>query len=110
MSFAGAALKNQATAKLAKKVTVTENPSMTALLPDFRPADVTIKLKNGALFSHAVKTNRGDWQDPYSADELEEKFYSLAERSLSTEQSAALYDRLMKLDEAADIRTLFHSG
>ena len=107
MSFAGAALSNQLTAKLAEKVTVTEDPAMTALLPDFRPARVTIKLQNGKMVSHSVKTNRGDWQDPYSAEELEEKFYSLAERSLSPEQSALLYRRLMDLDQAADVTGLF---
>ena len=107
MSFAGAALSNQATAKLAEKVTVTEDPAMTALLPDFRPAQVTIKQKNGKSFSHSVKTNRGDWQDPYSAEELKEKFYSLAERSLSPEQSATLYDGLMKLDSAPDVSAVF---
>ena len=107
MSFAGAALTNQVTAKLAEKVTVIEDPAMTALLPDFRPARVTIKQKNGQRFSHSVKTNRGDWQDPYTADELQEKFHSLAARSLSPEQSARLYDRLMKLEEARDVSGVF---
>ena len=53
---------------------------MTARLPDLRPARVTIIMKDGSRFDAAVETNRGDWQDPYSADQLAEKYMSLAGR------------------------------
>ena len=108
MSFAGDALKNESTLMLAQKVTVTENLSMTKMLPDFRPAKVTIKLKNAQILSHSVTTNKGDWQDPYCAQDLEEKFYSLAERTINRNKSDLLYNRLMALEKSKDIRDLFH--
>lgn len=108
MSFAGDALKNEIALLLAQKVTVTENPSMTKMLPDFRPAKVTIKLTNGKILSHSVTTNKGDWQAPYCAQDLEEKFYSLADRTINKNKSDMLYKRLMALEKAKDIRDLFH--
>ena len=79
-SFAGPALTDSRTLQLAKRVTITEDTGMTARLPGLRPARVTIIMKDGSRFDAAVETNRGDWQDPYSADQLAEKYMSLAGR------------------------------
>ena len=109
LSFAGGALKNEKTMALSKKVSVKEISSMTEMLPAFRPAKVTIGMKSGKVFRHSVKTNKGDWQSPYSADELENKFHSLANRSLSQKKSKVLYDKLQNLERIADMRELFQS-
>ena len=109
LSFAGGALKNQKTMALSKKVSVKEISSMTEMLPEFRPAKVTVGMKSGKVFRHSVKTNKGDWQSPYSADELENKFHSLANRSLSQKKSKVLYDKLQNLERIADMRELFQS-
>ena len=109
LSFAGDALKNEKTMALSKKVSVKEISSMTEMLPEFRPAKVTIGMKSGKVFRHSVKTNKGDWQSPYSADELENKFHSLANRSLSKKKSKVLYDKLQNLERIADMRELFQS-
>ena len=109
LSFAGDALKNEKTMALSKKVSVKEISSMTEMLPEFRPAKVTVGMKSGKVFRHSVKTNKGDWQSPYSADELENKFHSLANRSLSQKKSKVLYDKLQNLERIADMRELFQS-
>ena len=109
LSFAGDALKNEKTMALSKKVSVKEISSMTEMLPEFRPAKVTIGMKSGKVFHHSVKTNKGDWQSPYSADELENKFHSLANRSLSQKKSKVLYDKLQNLERIGDMRELFQS-
>ncbi len=109
LSFAGDALKNEKTMALSKKVSVKEISSMTEMLPEFRPAKVTIGMKSGKVFHHSVKTNKGDWQSPYSADELENKFHSLANRSLSQKKSTVLYKKLQNLERIADMRELFQS-
>ena len=109
LSFAGGALKNEKTMALSNKVSVKETSSMTEMLPEFRPAKVTIGMKSGKVFRHSVKTNKGDWQSPYSADELENKFHSLANRSLSQKKSKVLYDKLQNLERIADMRELFQS-
>ena len=109
LSFAGGALKNEKTMALSRKVSVKEISSMTEMLPEFRPAKVTIGMKSGKVFRHSVKTNKGDWQSPYSADELENKFHSLANRSLSQKKSKVLYDKLQNLERIADMRELLQS-
>ena len=109
LSFAGGALKNEKTMALSNKVSVKEISSMTEMLPEFRPAKVTIGMKSGKVFRHSVKTNKGDWQSPYSADELENKFHSLANRSLSQKKSKVLYDKLQNLERIADMRELLQS-
>ena len=109
LSFAGGALKNEKTMALSNKVSVKEISSMTEMLPEFRPAKVTIGMKSGKVFRHSVKTNKGDWQSPYSADELENKFHSLANRSLSQKKSKVLYDKLQNLERIADMQELFQS-
>ena len=109
LSFAGGALKNEKTMALSNKVSVKGISSMTEMLPEFRPAKVTIGMKSGKVFRHSVKTNKGDWQSPYSADELENKFHSLANRSLSQKKSKVLYDKLQNLERIADMRELFQS-
>ena len=109
LSFAGGALKNEKTMALSNKVSVKEISSMTEMLPEYRPAKVTIGMKSGKVFRHSVKTNKGDWQSPYSADELENKFHSLANRSLSQKKSKVLYDKLQNLERIADMRELFQS-
>ena len=109
LSFAGGALKNEKTMALSNKVSVKEISSMTEMLPEFRPAKVTIGMKSGKVFRHSVKTNKGDWQSPYSTDELENKFHSLANRSLSQKKSKVLYDKLQNLERIADMRELLQS-
>ena len=109
LSFAGGALKNGKTMALSNKVSVKEISSMTEMLPEFRPAKVTIGMKSGKVFRHSVKTNKGDWQSPYSADELKNKFHSLANRSLSQNKSKVIYDKLQNLERIADMRELFQS-
>ena len=106
-SFLGHALSNPEVLELAKKVTVIENPSMTKSLPEYRPAKVKITLKTGKVFCHEVLTNRGDWRDPYSSEELKEKFFSLAELSLDNQQAASLFKSLASLEDCDDIKEIF---
>ncbi len=106
-SFSGDSLTKKATLDLAKKVTVRESPLMTAMLPEFRPAKVTIGLKNGRTLSESVKTNKGDWQNPYSSDDLQDKFYSLANRVFNERKAQMIIKRVSDLDQLKDMKDLF---
>lgn len=65
---------------LAAKVTVAEDPAMSAMLPDRRPARVTVHMTDGSAHSAETETNRGDWTDPYGEAEIREKYTSLTTR------------------------------
>ena len=56
---------------------------MTALAPRLRPARVTVELNDGRRATHARDSHRGDFQDPFSEDELREKFRELAAVALT---------------------------
>ena len=72
---------------------------MSAKLPDLRPANVTITLVNGEQLTASVETNRGDWQDPYTPEQLFDKYLSLTMRIWTFEQAKSVYDQILLLDE-----------
>ncbi|MEX0502535.1 MmgE/PrpD family protein [Alphaproteobacteria bacterium LSUCC0719] len=106
-SFSGNALTDPHTLALAKRVTVREDHSMTAKLPDLRPALVTIFLKDGNRFQASVETNRGDWQDPYDQDQLFEKYQSLARRLWPETLCTQIANHIQNLEHITDINGLF---
>ena len=91
---------------LAAKVVVREDATMTAQLPARRPARVTILLADGTRLESATQTNRGDWSDPYGADELKDKYLSLTDRLWSRAGAEAVYDAVMSLDNAPCLKAL----
>lgn len=105
-SFTQDQVDDPAIRALAAKVRVTEDPAMTARLPDQRPARVTITLQDGRAFDAETATNRGDWADPYTPDELRKKYLSLTARPWDDARAAGLWDEMLALDAAADIAAL----
>ncbi len=77
-AFREEARANEDARALARRVAVREDPELTARLPGLRPARVRVTLKDGRTLKAEVLTNRGDTEDPYSADEVREKFRELA--------------------------------
>jgi 2-methylcitrate dehydratase PrpD len=106
-SFSGAALTDPRTQDLAKRVSISEDADMTAKLPDLRPARVTVFMKDGRHFQAAVETNRGDWQDPYSPEQLFDKYMSLTRRLWSEEVCQNVSTRVLNLEQVADMGSVF---
>ena len=106
-SFSGSAVTDPRTLNLAKRVTIREDPDMTARLPDLRPASVTVGMKDGTRFRASVETNRGDWQDPYSQEQLSDKFMSLATRLWPEELCKNISNQIMNIDHLADLNDIF---
>jgi 2-methylcitrate dehydratase PrpD len=73
-----AALADPAVAALRHRVSVTEDPAMTSVVPRLKPARVTVKLKDGREITRARESHRGDFNDPFSESELHDKFRELA--------------------------------
>lgn len=106
-SFTGNALTDPATLALAAKTSISESSFMSAQLPDFRPAEVSISMKNGQNFKAGVKTNRGDWQDPYDNAQLKEKYISLTARRWSAKTSNTVYHNIFALDRFSNVTLAF---
>jgi len=99
LSFTENMRTNKNIQNLCQKVTIVEDTNMTGKLPNLRPADVYIQMANGSTFKAQVTTNRGDWQDPYSEDELKQKFISLTTRLWSQKKALNVYSKSMELEK-----------
>ena len=106
-SFTQDMLRTTKILELAAKTSIKENADMSAQLPDYRPASICITMQDGGTYRASVKTNRGDWRDPYSEAELKEKYNSLTARRWSIGKSNALYRRILDLDRALDMKEVF---
>jgi 2-methylcitrate dehydratase PrpD len=106
-SFTMDKVQDAETLALAQRVTVREDPAMTAQLPHKRPARVTIRLKDGRTLSAETQSNRGDWADPYPPGEIHQKYQSLTARLWSADQAEAVWDAIAALPDAPDTSALF---
>jgi 2-methylcitrate dehydratase PrpD len=105
-AFRDAARADPAIRALSGRVTVTEDPALTAKLPALRPARVRLRLTDGRAFEALAETNRGDVEDPYSGAEVIAKFHEVAGAALGPERARALADVALSLDGAADLARL----
>ena len=98
LSFTEQARTNNTIQELCAKVTVAEDPAMTARLPEKRPATVEVEMMSGKTFNAQVETNRGDWQDPYTPSQLRAKFLSLSTRCWPEYHAEEVYEMLMRFE------------
>ncbi len=96
-SFTWDAVRNPDIQALARKVSVQEDPGMTARLPHERPAHVRILTRDGIAHEAAVGVNRGDDASPYSRDELAQKFLDLCTRVWTRSHADALLNATLSL-------------
>ena len=102
--FTPEAIRNPNTRELARKVKVIEDPELTAMMPDHRPAKVTLTLNDGTELRAEAFVNKGDFEDPYSPDELQEKFFELATPVWGKDISRQVHNAVAALDAIKDIR------
>ena len=106
-SFTMKNVENPEILALAQRVKVVEDPAMTALLPHKRPARVTLTMTSGEVVQAATETNRGDWSDPYPADEIRQKYLSLTTRLWREDAAIRIWDMVMEIGHAPSVEPLF---
>ena len=112
-SFTWEKIRDPAIQAFADKVEVFEDPALTAMMPDFRPSRVTVRLHDGTELSAEAKTNRGDTEDPYDDDELDRKYAELSGRVWGTTVANSVYDHCFAIDRLTDVNELtgcFNAG
>lgn len=105
-AFRSPALEDETVRALAARVQVVEDPEMTAMLPDHRPARVRMTLSDGRQFEGQTQTNRGDAADPYSDEEIREKFHELAAPVWGDAHATVVARAVDALDDAASLASL----
>ena len=112
-SFTWEKIRDPAIQAFADKVEVLEDPALSAMMPDFRPSRVTVRLHDGTELSAEAKTNRGDTEDPYDDDELDRKYTELSGRVWGTTVANSVYDHCFAIDRLTDVNELtgcFNAG
>ena len=94
------------TRALAKRITVTENPALTAQLPGQRPAQVRVRMKDGRTLEAKALTNKGDTEDPYSAEEVIAKFHEVAGTFVEAARLRDISEAVLALDAEPDLSRL----
>jgi 2-methylcitrate dehydratase PrpD len=79
---------------------------MTALVPRLKPARVTVTLTDGRQATHACDSHRGDFQAPFTAVELRDKFRELAGVVLAAEGAALVEQAVDRCDEWDNVAVL----
>jgi 2-methylcitrate dehydratase PrpD len=102
-SFTWDKVRDAAIQELAGRVTVREEPRLTAMMPRFRPAEVTVRLADGTVLTESATTNRGDSEDPYDATELRRKYDELMGRVVDPATADAVHRDIMAVDTLADV-------
>lgn len=99
--------------RLIGKVSVLNDPELTALLPDIRAARVEIRLADGNTYSARSTVPIGGFDNPLSEAQLLDKFSRLSGQALQPEtvrQLADLIGRLETIDRFADVVALTKSA
>lgn len=65
-------------ARLIDKVTLAEDPKITAAFPKLRGGRVSITMNNGTVYADVAVTRKGEPSNPFTPGELREKFKRLA--------------------------------
>ncbi|NQW09014.1 MAG: MmgE/PrpD family protein [Alphaproteobacteria bacterium] len=106
MSFTWDKIRDARIQAFADKVEVVEDPALTALMPDYRPARVIVELVDGTVLTAETKTNRGDTEDPYDDAELDRKFFELTGRVWPEATARPVYEGCFAIDTLADVNAL----
>ena len=105
-AFRDPARKDERTRALARRISVREDPELTTMLPGLRPARVAIFLKDGRVLRAEALTNKGDTEDPYSAEEIRAKFHEVTGPVWDEARRNAILRTVDELDRTADVGAL----
>ncbi len=105
-SFTEAMVHDPVIAALRHRVQISEDPQLTAMAPQLKPARVTIALKDGRQATRTCESPRGDFQRPYQESEVREKFRELAGLVLTREGVTAVERAVNQCDRLSSVREL----
>ncbi len=104
--FMPKAVRDPAVRGLALKVRVTEDPELTAMMPGRRPSRLCLQLTDGSVLEAEAYVNKGDFEDPYTPEDLRRKYFELAGLAWSGPAAAAIWDAAGSLETLPDVNRL----
>lgn len=92
-------LKDSSLNEILNKITICENPELSALVPDKRAAIVTIR-SDGREYSCRVDDPLGEPENPLTEEDLQEKYFSLmAAAGKDRESGQEILNSIYNIDE-----------
>lgn len=107
--FSDQALRDPALGALMQRISVAEDPSLSARHPEFCPSRVKIRLKDGREIEKQVDAPKGDYANPMTSEEVRKKFKGIFTGYGSEAQAAAVIDAVESLDSLPDIGALIQA-
>ena len=104
--FTDARLQDADIRALMPKIRIQSDPELTRAYPRKWPARVQIVLKDGQRLSAENEYPKGDPENPLSEEEVIGKFKSLVAGVIPSPRVETLIERVLKIEECADIGRL----
>ncbi len=92
--------------EFAQKVTYVNDIEMEKLPPGSAPTNLTVKLKNGQVYTKRIDFARGMPQNPLTPLEIEAKFLDLATTVIPEKQAREIIKAVDNLEDMANIQSL----
>ncbi|MBW4079812.1 MmgE/PrpD family protein [Paenibacillus sp. S150] len=87
----------------AARVAVSEDPLLTALLPDERATRVTLYLPDGTSRTKEIRAALGEFSNPLEAEQLAQKFHTLSSPVWDRERRERIHAVAMNIEQIEDI-------
>jgi 2-methylcitrate dehydratase PrpD len=109
-AFTNPRLAEERIRTLMRRVTLKNDPELTARFPSMRAARVTLTTEDGRTFQHCAPHRKGDPEAPLSDAELNGKFDELVTPVIGHSQATRLREQLWHLDrlELSELQLVPH--
>jgi 2-methylcitrate dehydratase PrpD len=105
-SFLEDALNDPLLNDLCEKTTYSLNQEFEAVYPEFYPARVTVKTKNGKTYVGEIQYPKGDPENPATKEEIIQKFRYTSGYSIGTDKTNKVIELVDKLEDLDNIGEL----
>lgn len=105
--FTDAAVGSEPVQEVARRVTLRADPEMEKEFPHKWPSAVRLRTRDGRVLSRRRDLPRGEPEDPFTAQEVEEKFHTLASSALGEASRRELLSLVQSLPERDFLNDLF---
>ena len=70
---------------------------------------MSVFFNDGKVLSHSTLKNRGDAEDAYNEEDIEQKFYEITERVWEKTKAEKVFKGTLNLSSTSDLKNLMHS-
>jgi 2-methylcitrate dehydratase PrpD len=100
------ALSDPQIAGLRPRVHIVEDEAMSARVPRFKPARVTVVLEDGREMTVSRESHRGDFYEPFAESLIRDKFRELAASVLSEEGARTVEAATLRAEDWSNVGEL----